>query len=231
MCSTSAAIGYSANGPSAGPTAARAPPRRARGPRRPSVAYASSSWRQRVGGRAGVAKLGSRPAGRRSARPPARRARRRSRARAATRSWSPAADPARGYAKSMVNGPLPGCPAPRCRAGARSSAGCAGSQKYSSSVRPSRRGRSCLVQCHSSCSDELPGPVECGGGHGRTLAAPTDRSPDHAPVRRGGPGHLVADGTAPSCTTAPPTESTPPRSRWIHAAPHGRSRCRPAATG
>ena len=56
-----------------------------------------------------------------------------------------------GYAKSTVNGPVPGCPSPV--RGRTFHAGCAGSQKYSSSVRPSKRGRSCPFQCHSSCSD------------------------------------------------------------------------------
>ena len=58
-----------------------------------------------------------------------------------------------GNAKSMVNAPLPACTGavdvPR---GRTFQAPGTGSQKYSSSVSPSSRGRSCPRQCHSNCS-------------------------------------------------------------------------------
>ena len=85
----------------------------------------------------------SRPAGRRSGRRCGRRGRRRRGGRAATRSWSPAPGPARGRrSRSVVRSPstwtfqAPGT----------------GSQRYSSSVRPSSRGRSWPVQWCSSWS-------------------------------------------------------------------------------
>ena len=82
-----------------------------------------------------------------------------------------------GNANSTVNGPVPGCPSPV--RGRTFHAGCAGSQRYSSSDRPAKRGRSCLFQCHSSCSDSCSVQSIVSVVMARTVAPATDikRSP------------------------------------------------------
>ncbi len=79
-----------------------------------------------------------------------------------------------GNANSTVNGPVPGCPSPV--RGRTFHAGCAGSQRYSSSDRPAKRGRSCLLQCHSSCSDSCSVQSIVSVVMARTVAPATDRT-------------------------------------------------------
>ena len=56
-----------------------------------------------------------------------------------------------GKAKSMVNAPLPACTGADEVPRGRTFQACgAGSQKYSSSVSPASRGRSCPCQCQSN---------------------------------------------------------------------------------
>jgi hypothetical protein len=58
-----------------------------------------------------------------------------------------------GIAKSMVNSPVPAAiGAAEVPRGRTFHAPGTGSQRYSSSVSPSSRGRSCARQCQSSCS-------------------------------------------------------------------------------
>ena len=95
-----------------------------------------------------------------------------------------------GIAKSMVIAPAPACtgaaPSPRGRTLQQPGTG---SQKYSSSVSPSRRSRSCMVPVPVDLVPEQEVPVlVC---HGPSLAHIADRTVPGSAVRR---GHASAEG-------------------------------------
>jgi len=149
-CSTSSAIDRSAQGPRPVRTGGRAPPRPERARPRSSRRRPRRAARSPRPPDPRSPSPRSRRADRRSGRRCGPRSRRRSGARAATRSWCLAVG---RLGEGEVDGEVaPARPDRGVDAAASADVPAAGSQRYSSSPTPSRRGRSWCRQCQSSWS-------------------------------------------------------------------------------